>query len=72
MPRVHECLDLAFEGIKPGSSTIIGGRIEKKHEGEIHEGRKNNRVVDCPCVARDRGGCEQMICCDICEVRRHT
>nr|XP_029119645.1 PHD finger protein PERSISTENT TAPETAL CELL 1 [Elaeis guineensis] len=62
--------DLVSEEIKPGSSIIVEGRIEKNDE-EIYEGGKLNGMVDCLCGAREEDG-ERMVCCDICEIWQHT
>ncbi|KAK9277485.1 hypothetical protein L1049_007029 [Liquidambar formosana] len=53
---------LVFEGIDRGRGKINEG---------IYESSQNNRVVDCPCGAKDDDG-ERMVSCDICEVWQHT
>ncbi|WOL06617.1 PHD finger protein PERSISTENT TAPETAL CELL 1 [Canna indica] len=63
--------DLVCELMESGSRVIIEGGIKEMDVGEIYEGGKNDKIVDCLCGAKEDDG-ERMICCDICGVWKHT
>lgn len=61
--------DLVYEMIESGSGVVVRGRSVEWKEG-MREAGEDEWMVDCACGAKEDDG-EEMIACDICEVRQH-
>lgn len=65
--------DLVFGLVEVGRKIVFEGSNQERGTTNelIYEIGLNNRVIDCPCRAKDDDG-ERMISCDICELWQHS